>query len=112
MCSAAQLCPTLCDPVDCSLPGSLHGISQARILEQVAISSSREINPGIKPTSPASPALASRFFTTAPSGKPPKGSHNNNKKKVKKLVNLVNLNIYSSGYLNPTRKEMYSNSYH
>ena len=32
-------CPTLCDPVDCSLPGSsLHGILQARILEWVAIS--------------------------------------------------------------------------
>ena len=38
----AQLCPTLCDPVDCSLPGSsLHGILQARILEWVAISFSR-----------------------------------------------------------------------
>ena len=36
-------CPTLCDPMDCSLPGtSVHRISQARILEQVAISSSRE----------------------------------------------------------------------
>ena len=35
----AQLCPTLWDPVDCSLPGSsIHGISQARILEWVAIS--------------------------------------------------------------------------
>jgi len=35
-------CLTLCDPVDCSLPGSsIHGISQARILEQVAISFSR-----------------------------------------------------------------------
>ena len=34
----AQSCPTLCDPVDCSLPGSsLHGILQARVLEQVAI---------------------------------------------------------------------------
>ena len=32
----AQLCPTLCDPVDCSLPGfSVHGIPQARILERV-----------------------------------------------------------------------------
>ena len=38
----AQLCPTLCDPVDCSLLGSsLHGILQARILEWVAISFSR-----------------------------------------------------------------------
>ena len=36
-----QLCLTLCDPVDFSLPGSsVHGILQARILEWVAISSS------------------------------------------------------------------------
>ena len=34
-----QLCPTLCNPMDCSLPGSsVHGIFQARILEWVAIS--------------------------------------------------------------------------
>ena len=34
-----QSCPTLCDPMDCSLPGSpVHGILQARILEWVAIS--------------------------------------------------------------------------
>ena len=33
-----QLCPTLSDPMDCSLPGSfIHGISQARVLEWVAI---------------------------------------------------------------------------
>ena len=32
-----QLCLTLCDPIDCSLPGSVHGILQARILEWVAI---------------------------------------------------------------------------
>ena len=38
----AQLCPTLCDPMDYSLPGSSHGIFQARVLEWVAISFSRE----------------------------------------------------------------------
>ena len=39
----AQLCPTLCDPTDCSLLGSsIHGIFQARVLEWVAISFSRE----------------------------------------------------------------------
>ena len=38
----AQSCPTLCDPMDCSLPGSIHEIFQARILECVAISFSRE----------------------------------------------------------------------
>ena len=38
-----QLCLTLCDPMDCSLPGSsLHGIFQGRILEWVAMPSSRE----------------------------------------------------------------------
>ena len=34
----AQSCPTLCDPLDCSLPGfSLHGMLQARVLEWAAI---------------------------------------------------------------------------
>ena len=38
----AQLCPTLCDPKDCSPPGSsVHGILQARILEWIAITFSR-----------------------------------------------------------------------
>ena len=39
---AAKSCLTLCDPMDCTLPGSsVHGISQARILEWVAISFSK-----------------------------------------------------------------------
>ena len=39
----AQSCPTLWDPLDCSLPGSsIHGIFQARVLEWPAISLSRE----------------------------------------------------------------------
>ena len=38
----AQLCPTLCDPMDCSSPdSSVHGISQARVLEWGAISFSK-----------------------------------------------------------------------
>ena len=40
--SVAQLCPTLCDPIDYSLPGSpVHGVPQARILEWIAIPCSR-----------------------------------------------------------------------
>ena len=39
----AQSCPTLCDSMDCSLPGfSVHGIFQARVLEWGAISFSNE----------------------------------------------------------------------
>ena len=41
-----QSCPTLCNPMDCSLlDSSVHGIPQARILEWVAISSSRGSSP-------------------------------------------------------------------
>ena len=47
-------CLTLGDTMDCSLPGSsVHGISQAKILEWVAISSPRDVpNPGIGPVLP------------------------------------------------------------
>ena len=42
MIAVVQSCPTLCDPMDCSPPGSsVHGISQARMLEWVVISFSR-----------------------------------------------------------------------
>ena len=45
-----QSCPTLCDPVDCSPPGSsVHGILQTRILKWVAISFSRK--PSLSPYS-------------------------------------------------------------
>ena len=58
-CSVAQSCSTLCDSTDSNPPvSSVHGIFQARI------------HPGIEPTSLAPPALAGRFFTTAPPGKP------------------------------------------
>ena len=58
-----------CNPMDCSPSrSSVHGISLARILEWVAISSSRESsqNPGIEPMSPA---LAGGFFTAELLGK-------------------------------------------
>ena len=65
------MCPTLYDPMDYRLPGSpAQGISLARIPE-LPFPSSRDLpDPGIKPTSPASPALAGGFFTTEPAGKP------------------------------------------
>ena len=68
VCSVTQSCPTLCDPMNCSLPGSsVHGILQERIMEWVAISSSR---------GSSWPCLLSLlcwqggFFTTVPPGNP------------------------------------------
>ena len=65
----AQSCPALRDPVDCSPPGSsVHGISQARILEWAAMPSSGDLpNLGIKP---GSPALQADSLPPEPPGKP------------------------------------------
>ena len=54
-CSVTKLCLTFCDPMNYSLPGSsVHRISQARILEWVAMpSSSGSSDPGIEPMSSA-----------------------------------------------------------
>ena len=68
-----QSCLTLCDPLDCSPPGSsVHGIIQVRILEWVAMPSSRKSSPPRDHT-PRSlrSAMAGGFFTTSPDeGKP------------------------------------------
>ena len=59
----------LCDPVDWNLPGSsVHGILQARILEQFTPGDLPD--PGIEPMSLAFPALAGGFFPPGPLGKP------------------------------------------
>ena len=56
--------------MDCSPPGSsVHGISQARILEWVVISFSREYSQ-LMNVKPMSPVLAGRFFTAESPGKP------------------------------------------
>ena len=66
----------LCDPLDCSPPGfSVHGILQARILEWITMPSSRDLpDPGIEPASLASSAIAGRFFSAEPPGKPNKST--------------------------------------
>ena len=62
-----QSCPTLCDPLEHTLSGSsVLCVSQARILEWVAMPSSGDLpNPGIKLGAPMSPALAGGFLTTS-----------------------------------------------
>ena len=64
----AQSCLTLCDPMDYSPPdSSVHGISQARILEWVATPPPEDLpDPEMEPVSPVSPALAGGAFTPVP----------------------------------------------
>ena len=67
-------CSVLCSPIDYSLRGSsAHGISQAIILECVAISYSKGSSQRRDGKSPKSPSLASKdfsFFNTEPHGSP------------------------------------------
>ena len=65
----AQLCPTLCHPMDCSLPGSsVHGILQTRILEWVASPFPEDLpNPGVKP---GYPTVQADSLPSEPPGKP------------------------------------------
>ena len=61
-----QSCPTLCNPMDCSPPGSsVHGILQARVLEWVAMPFSRGSSwPGDQTWISMSPQLEEGFFIT------------------------------------------------
>ena len=71
--SVTLSCLTLCNSMHCSLPdSSFHGFFQTRTLGWVAIPFSRGSLPeaGIESMPPASPALADRFFVTAPPRKP------------------------------------------
>ena len=81
-----QSCPTLCDPIDCSPPGSsVHEIFQERILEWAAISFPGHLpNPGIKP---GSPALQADSLYTELQGKP--------------VYRVVSVNPKSSIHLSP-----------
>ena len=67
-CVIAQSYLTLCNPLDCSLPGfCVHGILQARLLECVAITFSRDLpNPGFEP---GSPTLQADSLPTEPPGR-------------------------------------------
>ena len=84
MCSATQLCPTLCDPLDCSLQGS-SGIFQEEYWRGLLFPPPGDLlDPGIEPMSPA---LASGFFSTEPPGRPE--NINTYTLKMKKISDLL-----------------------
>ena len=65
----AKSCPALCDPIECSLPGSsAHEISQARILEWAAMPLSSESSRSRNQIHVS--RTAGGFFTTEPPGVP------------------------------------------
>ena len=75
VCSVAQSCLIPCKPMDCSLPGySVHGIFQARILEWVAISYSRESSRSRDPNCISCISCINKqilyYWTSAPRGNP------------------------------------------
>ena len=67
-----QLCLTLCDPMDCSPPGSsVNGILQARILVGWMLTSRGSSLPRDRTCISCNSCIAGGFFTTEPPGKPP-----------------------------------------
>ena len=90
-----QSCPTLCDPLNCSLPGSsVLGILQARVLEWVAIFFSRgSSRPWISYT-------AGRFFTTESPGKPWKD--------IGETQSLILSPVLQGGPSMPTPRDLWS----
>ena len=71
VCEHPQPCPTPCNLVDCSLPGSsVHELSQARNWSWFPFPPPEDLpDPGMKPLSLVSPGLAGGFFTAEPPGK-------------------------------------------
>ena len=73
LCYAQSLsCVQLCNPMDCSLPGSsFMGFSRQEYWSGFPYSLPQDLpDAGIKLTSPVSPASAGKFFTIEPPGKP------------------------------------------
>ena len=94
MCVRAQSCLTLCDPMDCSPPGSsVHGIFQARILEWVAPPLGDLAHSETKPASPATPALQADSLLLSHHESP------NNMSKLEKLEDTVVWNNTLSQFL-------------
>ena len=84
VCLVTQLCPTLCDPLDCSPPASsAHGVFQAKILEWVSISSSRKSSWPRDWTHVSSvPSIAGGFFSHQVTFSIHQGSHKPFEKKT------------------------------
>ena len=94
VCSVPQSCLTLCDLMDCSLPGSsVHGILRQKYWSELPCPSAGDLpTPRIEPVFLVSPALAGGFFITEPPAK------------LKSLYVLLNNNNPNTIILKRTRR--------
>ena len=88
----AQSCPTLCDPMDCRLPGSsVHGIFQGRVLDELPFPSPVDLpDPGMEPRS------LTLYADTLPS-EPPENSLFNHNSFFKGLISKNDYILRYSG---------------
>ena len=91
-----QLCPTLRDPMDQSPPGSsVHGILQHKYWSELPCPPwGAHPDPGIKPVSLTSPALAGRFFTTSTTWEDLCVTDFYFKSELKFILEIYNRNLY------------------
>ena len=94
-CNVCSLAPAHWDPLDCSPPGfSVHGIFQEEYWNGLPFPVPEDLpDPGIKPKSLMSPALASRFFTIAPPGKP------NNSNQFSSVQSLSRVRLFATPWI-------------
>ena len=99
-CLVPQSCPTFCDPVDCSPPGSsVHGAFQARILEWVAISFSMGSSPPRDQTQVSH--TAGRLFTILAITATPKSADPLRKRSCWRKLTFLVLPSPKSSYCSP-----------
>ena len=93
LCFLTQSCPALCDPVDCSPPGSsVHGIFPARLLQWVAISSSRgSSQPRDGTLISYVSCIGGKFFTTSVMWEAPSYSLRCTNCHINQMFELINL---------------------
>ena len=106
-----QSCPTLCNPVNCSPPGSsVHGIFQPRMLEWVAMPfSTGSSQPRDRTQVSMSVALASRFFTTSATRETPYIKQITNKNLLYSTGNSTQYSVMT--YMGNESKSVYMSMY-
>ena len=104
-------CPTLCNPVNCSPPGSsVHGIFQPRMLEWVAMPfSTGSSQPRDRTQVSMSVALASRFFTTSATRETPYIKQITNKNLLYSTGNSTQYSVMT--YMGNESKSVYMSMY-